>query len=153
MNDTEARWLRIKRYDDHDLDALHAKERDADLQHKENYSYGRYQEAGDGWLTAGVRFMDDLDRRLGAYWDKEKPLDERNLEIDRFKACPVVRKWFAKMDSTELSEQAFLAQADWEIKSKAYMPNTGKGSTETKSKLAKLGYVKTIRTPYDGSED
>lgn len=138
MNSIEARWLRVKRYDSHDLDGLHAAERNADLVWRQHYSNGRYKEAGEGWEVAGNRFMTALDKRLGPYFDPGKLSDETSREIALFQACPVVRRLFAKHASTELNEQAFFAQADFEIHAKAYMPNLSKGSSDNKSRLAAL---------------
>lgn len=149
MNNIEARWLRIKRYDGHDLEALHSAERNADLAWREHYSNGRYKAAGEGWEVAGIRYMDSLDKRLGPYWDSGKLSDETSREIALFQACPVVRRLFAKHASTELTEQAFFAQADFEIHSKAYMPNLSKGTGDNKRALAAL-YAKSepSKLPY-----
>jgi hypothetical protein len=138
VNSTESRWMRILRYDTHDLDGLHAAERNADLQWRGNYADGRHKEAGDGWEVAGIRYMDKIDSRLGSYWESGKLEEEKAREISSFQDCPVVRKMFAKMEETELTDQAFMAQADFEIHSKAYRVNFGKGSSSGREKLKEL---------------
>ena len=148
MNSLESRWLRIKRFDQHDLDAMHSVERDADLKWREHYPNGRYADAGDGWEVAGVRYMDKLDRRLGPYFDSGKLETEKAMEILNFQNCPVVRRMFAKMEATELADQAYLAQADFEIHSKAYTPNYGKGSSANRDKLAALYQKADKPIPY-----
>lgn len=148
MNSIESRWLRIKRYDAHDLDALHAVERNADLKWNENREIGG-SARGDGWDCEGIRYMNALDKRLGPYWDSGKEDSEKAREVALFQACPVVRRLFAKMDTTELSEQAYLAQADFEIHAKAYTPNFGKGSGANRDKLKALyERAEPARIPY-----
>jgi len=136
VNSIEGRWLRIKRFDTHDLDGLHAAERNADLKWNENRNDPAKR--GDGWEINGIRYMDSLDRRLGPYFDSGKEESEKAREIAMFQACPVVRRCFAKMDQTELSDQAYIAQADFEIHGKAYTPNFGRGSSDNKARLAAL---------------
>ena len=151
MNEIEGRWLRVKRYDVHDLEGLHAAEREADM--KWNERDKSREERGEGWEVAGIRYMGSLDRRLGPYWTDGKEEAERAREIAAFQACPVVRRLFAKMADTELSAQAYMAQADFEIHSKAYTPNFGKGSGENKARLAAL-YGKAAKPlPYGAHED
>ncbi len=138
MNSVEQRWLRIKRWDEHDLGGLHEAERNADLQWLEHYRQGRYAQAGEGWYIAGARYMAKIDSRLPPYWDSGKTAEEAAREIVLFLDCPVVRRQFAKLRESPKNEREFLATADFEILKSAYTPNFSKASGDNKRKLAAI---------------
>ncbi len=129
MNERESRFMRLKRYAEDDIEALHHKER----------------EAGKNWLEVGVRYMDQLDSRLGPYFDSGKLHDEQAREVAAFQSCPVVRRVFAQLDATDLDEIPAVHQADWKVWKQGYMPHLGKGNGDSQRQLAAI-YTKA-KTP------
>lgn len=135
MNSIENRLMRIKRFSQEQIGKLHDTER----------------ESGKDWLIAGTRFICHEDKMMGLYWESGKDFAEQAREVDLFINCHAVKKAFAKMlSSPDTTEMEDIHSADWSVWKEAPMPNTGKGSSDNKSRLAALySKAEPRKTPYE----
>ena len=136
FNEVEGRFMRIKRFSIEQVESLHNVEREADLLWTEKYRDSP-SEAGEGWLVEGNRFMDKIDRGLGAFWDANKLEADRAREIELFQADKIVRRAFAKLDAAERYLPELHVQ-DFEVLRKSYCPNLSKGSSANRDKVNEI---------------
>ena len=123
MNVYENRFIRIRRFSEEQIGALHDCER----------------AAGSDWPIKGVQKIVEIERGLPPFWDSGKEETEKAREIDQFLNCHAVKKAFAKMKaSTEVSELVDVHSADWSVWKSAPMPYTAKGSGANRDKLSPL---------------
>ena len=152
MNATESRLLRIKRFSSEQVSELHDAERIADLKWRAS---DKWEEKGDGWGAAGIRYMERIDRLLGQFWESGKEPGEQAREIAAFLDHPSVRRALAKFRASPEDEPEITAQhcLDWSVFKDGPAIHTAKGSGDNARKLDALyqrGRTQEPRkTPYE----
>ena len=126
MNNTESRFMRIKRFSEEEVAMLHNAERDAGIAWSENFD--KPERRGEGWRIVGAQKLGALEVGKPAFWNTKTPEDERARSIDAFVKSPPVRRAHAMLDDFKVTEIAAQHSADWVVWKLA--PNIGTGMAD-----------------------
>lgn len=111
MNEDEARFMRVKRFSEEDLSALHDVERVADSRWSEFRDDNKKR--GDGWIIAGAQKMVEIERGLPAFWNPRQPDPDRARTVDVFLHSPSVRRAFVALKDADKTDVEGMHAADW----------------------------------------
>lgn len=114
LNAMECRFLNVKRLSQEEVMELHKREKAADDRWTKHRS-GTADDRGDGWLAAGSRHLNFLNRLKPSYWDPRMPEVERNRLLSAFLVHPAVRRAFKLLENSERPEVDCQHSADWYV--------------------------------------
>lgn len=114
LNAMECRFLNIKRFSQEEVIELHRRESAADDRWRKHRD-GTPEQRGDGWTSAGSRYVRLVNAGKPAFWDPRMPEQERNRLLDAFLLHPAVRRAFKLLENVERSEVDCQHSADWHV--------------------------------------